>query len=244
MNIYLRKVASEGINHHVEHCIFVPASRVLFSSRCPTFRVSLLSSERLPEDPSSGAPTTGLQNRAVLCHKTVKHVVLSILLSRIGVTETTQDQRLRPPPAIAKSGAPSERRLRGAATRARAPIAAESRCVCVCVFLLRQCLYTQHISSDGFMNVKQRRSLAQPVCARDPLLGFRSMEKYDSFWEFWLIGPGGVRVEWFTGGTEGFCRLKCFMLTSGCSGSYSRAMNAKMNQNELLDWPLRQTFCG
>ena len=45
MNIYLRKVASEGINHHVEHCIFVPASRVLFSSRCPTFRVSLLSSK-------------------------------------------------------------------------------------------------------------------------------------------------------------------------------------------------------
>ena len=44
MNIYLRKVASEGINHHVEHCISVPASRVLFSSRCPTFRVSLLSS--------------------------------------------------------------------------------------------------------------------------------------------------------------------------------------------------------
>ena len=44
MNIYLRQVASEGINHHVEHCIFVPASRVLFSSRCPTFRVSLLSS--------------------------------------------------------------------------------------------------------------------------------------------------------------------------------------------------------
>ena len=44
MNIYVRKVASEGINHHVEHCIFVPASRVLFSSRCPTFRVSLLSS--------------------------------------------------------------------------------------------------------------------------------------------------------------------------------------------------------
>ena len=47
MNIYiydLRKVASKGINHHVEHCIFVPASRVLFSSRCPTFRVSLLSS--------------------------------------------------------------------------------------------------------------------------------------------------------------------------------------------------------
>ena len=44
MNIYLRKVASEGINHHVEHCIFLPASRVLFSSRCPTFRVSLLSS--------------------------------------------------------------------------------------------------------------------------------------------------------------------------------------------------------
>ena len=42
--IYLRKVASEGINNHVEHCIFVPASRVLFSSRCPTFRVSLLSS--------------------------------------------------------------------------------------------------------------------------------------------------------------------------------------------------------
>ena len=40
MNIYLRKVVSEGINHHVEHCIFVPASRVLFSSRCPTFRVS------------------------------------------------------------------------------------------------------------------------------------------------------------------------------------------------------------
>ena len=39
------KVASEGINHHVEHCIFVPASRVLFSSRCPTFRVSLLSSD-------------------------------------------------------------------------------------------------------------------------------------------------------------------------------------------------------
>ena len=46
MNIYLRKVASEGINHHVEHCIFVPASRVLFSSRCPTFRVSLLSSTK------------------------------------------------------------------------------------------------------------------------------------------------------------------------------------------------------
>ena len=45
MNLYLRKVASEGINHHVEHCIFVPASRVLFSSRCPTFRVSLLSSQ-------------------------------------------------------------------------------------------------------------------------------------------------------------------------------------------------------
>ena len=44
MNIYVRKVASEGINHHVEHCIFVPASRVLFSSRCPIFRVSLLSS--------------------------------------------------------------------------------------------------------------------------------------------------------------------------------------------------------
>ena len=44
MKLYLRKVASEGINHHVEHCIFVPASRVLFSSRCPTFRVSLLSS--------------------------------------------------------------------------------------------------------------------------------------------------------------------------------------------------------
>ena len=44
MNIYVRKVASEGINHHVEHCIFVPASRVLFSSRCFTFRVSLLSS--------------------------------------------------------------------------------------------------------------------------------------------------------------------------------------------------------
>ena len=44
MNIYLRKVASEGINHYVEHCIFVPASRVLFSSRCLTFRVSLLSS--------------------------------------------------------------------------------------------------------------------------------------------------------------------------------------------------------
>ena len=44
MNIYLRKVASEGINHHVEHCSFVPASRVLFSSRCPTIRVSLLSS--------------------------------------------------------------------------------------------------------------------------------------------------------------------------------------------------------
>ena len=44
MNISLRKVASEGINHHVEHCIFVPASRVLFSSRCPTFHVSLLSS--------------------------------------------------------------------------------------------------------------------------------------------------------------------------------------------------------
>ena len=46
MNIYVRKVASVGINHHVEHCIFVPASRVLFSSRCPTFRVSLLSSFR------------------------------------------------------------------------------------------------------------------------------------------------------------------------------------------------------
>ena len=44
MNIYLRKVASEGINHHVEHCIFVLASRVLFFSRCPTFRVSPLSS--------------------------------------------------------------------------------------------------------------------------------------------------------------------------------------------------------
>ena len=44
MKLYLRKVASEGINHHVEHCVFVPASRVLFSSRCPTFRVSLLSS--------------------------------------------------------------------------------------------------------------------------------------------------------------------------------------------------------
>ena len=44
MNTYLRQVASEGINHHVEHCISVPASRVLFSSRCPTFRVSLLSS--------------------------------------------------------------------------------------------------------------------------------------------------------------------------------------------------------
>ena len=43
-HLYLRKVASEGINHHVEHCIFVPASRVLFSSRCPTFRVSFLSS--------------------------------------------------------------------------------------------------------------------------------------------------------------------------------------------------------
>ena len=42
INIYLRKVASEGINYHVEHCIFVLASRVLFSSRCPTFRVSLL----------------------------------------------------------------------------------------------------------------------------------------------------------------------------------------------------------
>ena len=28
MNIYLRKVASEGINHHVEHYMFVPASRV------------------------------------------------------------------------------------------------------------------------------------------------------------------------------------------------------------------------
>ena len=50
MNIYLRKVASEGINHHVEHCIFVPASRVLFSSRCPTFRVSLLSSIVLLSD--------------------------------------------------------------------------------------------------------------------------------------------------------------------------------------------------
>ena len=48
MNIYVRKVASEGINHHVEHCIFVPASRVLFSSRCPTFRVSLLSSTFTP----------------------------------------------------------------------------------------------------------------------------------------------------------------------------------------------------
>ena len=47
MNIFLRKVASEGINNHVEHCIFVPASRVLFSSRCPTFRVSLLSSNFL-----------------------------------------------------------------------------------------------------------------------------------------------------------------------------------------------------
>ena len=45
MNIYLRQVACEGINHHVEYCIFVPASRVLFSSRCPTFRVSLLSSD-------------------------------------------------------------------------------------------------------------------------------------------------------------------------------------------------------
>ena len=41
MNIYLRKVASEAINYHVEHCIFVLASRVFFSSRCPTFRVSL-----------------------------------------------------------------------------------------------------------------------------------------------------------------------------------------------------------
>ena len=45
MNIYLRKVASEGMNHHVEHCIFVLASRVLSFSRCPTFRVSLLSSK-------------------------------------------------------------------------------------------------------------------------------------------------------------------------------------------------------
>ena len=53
MNIYLRKVASEGINHHVEHCIFVPASRVLFSSRCPTFRVSLLSSLSVRNSPSS-----------------------------------------------------------------------------------------------------------------------------------------------------------------------------------------------
>ena len=44
MNMYLRKIASEGINHHVEYCIFVLASRVLFSSRCPTFRVSLFSS--------------------------------------------------------------------------------------------------------------------------------------------------------------------------------------------------------
>ena len=44
MKIYVRKVASEGINHYVKHCIFVPAFRVLFSSRCPTFRVSLLSS--------------------------------------------------------------------------------------------------------------------------------------------------------------------------------------------------------
>ena len=43
IKLFLRQVASEGINHHVEYCIFVPASRILFSSRCPTFRVSILS---------------------------------------------------------------------------------------------------------------------------------------------------------------------------------------------------------
>ena len=55
MKLYLRKVASEGINHHVEHCIFVPASHVLFSSRCPTFRVSLLSSHFCTEKPVDAA---------------------------------------------------------------------------------------------------------------------------------------------------------------------------------------------
>ena len=64
MNIYLRHVASEGINHHVEHCIFVPASRVLFSSRCPTFRVSLLSSRF--DIVFRSSPRTGLISMQVL----------------------------------------------------------------------------------------------------------------------------------------------------------------------------------
>ena len=66
MNIYLRQVASEGINHHVEHCIFVPASRVLLSSRCPTFRVSLLSSEAFgPSDPQTWTLKTTVTQGAV-----------------------------------------------------------------------------------------------------------------------------------------------------------------------------------
>ena len=38
MKLYLRKVASEGINHHVEHCVFVPASH-----GSPLFPLSYLS---------------------------------------------------------------------------------------------------------------------------------------------------------------------------------------------------------
>ena len=38
----LRKVASDKIIYYIDHCNFVLAYRVLFSSRCSIFRVSLL----------------------------------------------------------------------------------------------------------------------------------------------------------------------------------------------------------
>ena len=41
MNIYVRKVASEGINHHVEHCIVDSVAKTVlrsFSAACPIYR--------------------------------------------------------------------------------------------------------------------------------------------------------------------------------------------------------------
>ena len=49
MNIYLRKVASEGINHHVEHCIlFLPLafSSLSYLSCLPPLKLESISFQK------------------------------------------------------------------------------------------------------------------------------------------------------------------------------------------------------
>ena len=66
MNIYLRKVASEGINHHVEHCIFVPAVLPFVSPSSQVFKGEFLVTDLgwwcgapSPQSVLNGSPSIG-----------------------------------------------------------------------------------------------------------------------------------------------------------------------------------------